>query len=209
MSTTGNTLEAFIKGTPVVRAAASGRPVKEFSFAGAGGRFASVRWGLRMLTADEVTRCRANAIAYMKSVGYTEESFFLSDGEATLQLQVKIEQLALALVTPDDARTPMLADAQQLRSTLEVDEVVMLYEHFLDYTIERSPLYTAKSWEDIEKVVEAVGNGTAPPSSLTGYDNGTLRRILLVLAARSAGQTKQSSSDSSPSKEQTSISVDD
>ena len=88
-----------------------------------------------------------------------------------------------------------------MRGLLEADELVQLFESYADFVAERSPLSRAKSVEEVEAVLSALGKGMIPASRLTSFDSVTLRSALRSLAVQRETLMSSSSSPSSPSTE--------
>lgn len=192
--------------SPLERALSPRKECKRVDVEGAGGRLRGLALGLRSLTADEITRCAAKARAYLRAAGFRDEDFFSDDGRAYEQLATKAECLALALVSPDD-HSPVAKDADEVRKFLEAEEIAQFYELWLDYMDERSPISKAKSWEELEGKLDAMGKGLLPPSWLTRCDAATLRSIVRGLVSRSTTATSTPSSPTSPPSEPGTISV--
>lgn len=108
-----------------------------------------------------------------------------------------MQLLSRALRDGNDPTRTFAESADELRKTLEADEVAALFEHLLDYQEERSPLSRARSWEEVEALLVAVGKGLAPGTSLNSCDSASLRFMLRELAARWVMLMKPPSSDTS------------
>lgn len=190
-------LDAFVSRdtrSPLRRAlgaSASGvGAVKVIEFDGCGGRLRGVPIALRTLTAGESIKVRTDAHAYLtRQCGLSEDAVGYSDaGRALHEFETKLRTVALALVDPSTG-TPVCvnakgdADADEARTLLESDEVAGLFELFVDWTNERSPIQS-KTAEEVEAIVEAMGKATMPLSSLNGYDAATLRFIGRALVGR-------------------------
>lgn len=192
-------------GTSLLRraldASRSGRAVKAVEFDGCGARLRGIPLALRTLNADENLRVRAAARKWLcEECGFTED-FLASteDGEATTGFEVKVRTIALALVEPAPPHRAVAKDADELRGLLDADEIVALFELYIDWVQERSPISSAKSAEEVSALVDAMGKGTLPTRHLSGYDSASLRSIAIELVARLRTRTNSPSSDTSPS----------
>jgi len=182
--------------------------VKVIDFAGCGRRLDGVPLALRTLTAGEDLRVRAEAHAYLvQRLKLSEDAVGYSDaGRAMLDFEVKLRTITLALVEPS-GHTPVCAnakgeaDADEARTLLESNEIAALFELFVDWTNERSPLQS-KTAEEVDAIVDALGKATMPLSALNGFDAATLRSIARAQAARQRAQTSSRSSDTSPSSDE-------
>lgn len=182
-------------------ASRSGRAVKAIEFDGCGARLRGIPLALRTLNADENLRVRAAARKWLcEECGFTED-FLASteDGEATTGFEVKVRTIALALVEPAPPHRAVAKDADELRGLLDADEIVALFELYVDWVQERSPISSAKSAEEVSALVDAMGKGTLPTRQLSGYDSASLRSIAIELVARLRTRTSSPSSDTSPS----------
>lgn len=195
-------LDAFIKDTrsPLARLLGqSPTPHKPVAF---GGRFEGVALALRALPGDAHERAVADAAKHLVMIGFQREDLYTEIGEGLFALECKVQLLARALcVLGDKAPEPLCAGADELRAHLEPDEVSGLFEHFLAYQEERSPLTSARSWEEVEAFLLALGKGLAPATSLNSYDTGTLRYMLREVVARWTPPTRPLSSDTSPASD--------
>ena len=93
----------------------------------------------------------------------------------------------------------LVADA--LRELLDATELNQLFEAYADWLASRNPLGQAKSLEEVEAVLSALGKGMTPPSRLNAFDSSTLRSALHSLACQRERLMSSSSSPSSPSTE--------
>lgn len=192
-------------GTSLLRraldASRTGRAVKIVEFDGCGARLRGIPLALRTLNADENLRVRADALKWLSSVcGFAEDYLVgTTAGQATAEFEIKVRTIALALVEPAPPHRVVAKDADELRVQLDADEVAALFEHYVDWVQERSPISAARSAEEVASVVDALGKGTMPRSRLNGYDSASLRTIIIALVDRSRMQTNSPSSPTSPS----------
>ena len=107
--------------------------------------------------------------------------------------------LAAALCEPKPPHRALVKDADELRRLLDAPTLQQLFEHWLDWLIERNPISRAKSAEEVEAVLVALGKGTIPTSRLISFDSSTLRSALASLAVQRETLTSSSSSPSPPS----------
>lgn len=176
--------------------------VKVFDdFPGAGDRLKGKALALKALSAEELTECGARALKYLTGpCGWTREDLFSEAGEAMLDFETRVQHLAVALRQPAQPEEP-LTDSDHLRQLLETTEVHGLYDRLLTYQEERSPFAHVRSFDDVRETLIAVGKGSASPSVLSRFDNGTLRFMVRVLAADRYGTPtrRPSSATSLPS----------
>jgi len=205
-----NGLEQLIGG--------QGVPHRAFDFEGCGQRFAgtkATRWAVRALPPEDKLRAVAAGWEWLttplpKGGGWERDMLVGELGSAAWDLESKIQLLARALVFPTAPERPLCGDdpvkaAASVRRLFEADEIVYLYEQWLDYDATRSPLSRLSSWEEVEPLVTAVGKGFAAPTALNSCDTATLRFIVRELAVRWTTPTKPpSSGTSSPSDTSTS-----
>lgn len=208
-------IDDFVKGSSLAKLVGFGPvPHRVFPFRGAGDRFPEgTRFAVRSLAADARMRAVVAAERWLCKVGAYERAELLTEtGQAALQLEGKVRVLAAALVDPEDPARPFvgLGDdgrvdperaADELRALLETDEVEALFEEWIDYTDSRSPLQRARTWEEVEGLLAAVGKGSITPTSLNRYDSASLRYMLRELAVRFWTRTSPPSSDTSPPSE--------
>lgn len=172
-------------------------------FDGTGARLDGVPLALRVATNEARVRAVAAAVKFLtEKCGLTESYLYdTATGGAELDLETKVQILAVALCEPAPPHARVVDSADGLRGLLESDEVVQLFESYADFVAERSPLSRAKSAEEVEAVLSALGKGMLPASRLTSFDTVTLRRALHSLAVRHEMLMSSSSSPSSPSNE--------
>lgn len=194
-------LDRFVKDTRSPLAKLLGdAPVahrKVEGFEGAGGRFKGVPLSLVALSGDVQERATSDAAKHLVAVGFNREDLYTEIGEGLFGYEIKVRLLSRALRDGNDPTRLFAESADELRKTLEADEVAALFEHLLDYQEERSPLSRARSWEEVEALLVAVGKGLAPGTSLNSFDAASLRFMLRELAARWVTLTKPPSSDTS------------
>jgi hypothetical protein len=193
-----------------LHASARGAAVKVIEFDGCGGRLRGVPLGLRTLSADESLRLRAEAFRWLSTeCGFSADYIVGSaDGESHLAFEVKVRTLALALVEPGGTNAPVAKDADDLRKMLEADEVTQLFEAYLDWTAERSPISSAKTAEEVRDLVDAMGKAMAPTSRLNAYDSVSLRIIATELVNRVRALTSAPSSPTPSSSDTATASSD-
>jgi hypothetical protein len=170
-------------------------------FEGAGGRFKGVSLALVALSGDVQERATSDAAKHLVSVGFNREDLYTEIGESLFGYEIKVQLLSRALRDGNDPTRLFAESADELRKTLEADEVAGLFEHLLDYQEERSPISRARSWEEVEALLVAVGKGLAPATSLNSCDSASLRFMLRELAARWVTLMKPPSSGTSPASD--------
>ena len=191
-------------GTSLLRraldASRTGRAVKVIEFDGCGARFRGIPLALRTLNADENFRVRAEALKWLSTTCGFELDFLVEtdSGENITEFETKVRTIALALVEPAPPHRAVAKDADEIRVMLDADEVSALFELYVDWVQERSPISAAKTAEEVASVVDALGKGTMPMSRLSAYDSVSLRSIAIELVARWRTQTSSPSSPTSP-----------
>lgn len=167
-----------------------------------GGRLAGVPVGVRALPIGEVQRASADAIGYLTGeCGFKEEHLYTELGEGVLDAETKLQILVRALVSPDEPTVRLTSSPDELRALLEPDEVTQLFNEFAAWQEERSPISRARSWEEVEDFIEALGKGRVPPTRLKNFDSSSLRFMLSELAVRHWMPTSPPCSDTSPSSD--------
>ena len=200
-------LDGFVKDTRSTLAKAlgdKGTPVHILDlYDGTGARLDGIPLALRAVPNEARVRAVAAAVKFLtEKCGLTESYLYdTATGGAELDLETKVQLLAVALCEPAPPHAPVVDSADGLRALLEADEVVQLFESYADFVAERSPLSRAKSAEEVEAVLSALGKGMLPASRLTSFDSVTLRRALHSLAVRHERRMSSNSSDSSPLNE--------
>ena len=147
-------------------------------------------------------KATADALKFLTgpSCGMTEEYLYGTDsGRGEMNLELMVQLLAVALVEPAPPHARIAKDADTLRGLLDATEVQQIFDVYGDWLAERNPLSHAKSMEEVDAVLAALGKGTIPRSRLTSFDTSTLRSALASLAVRHAMLTNSSSSLSPPS----------
>lgn len=167
-------------------------------FEGAGGRFKGVPLALVALSGDVQERATSEAAKHLVAVGFNREDLYTEIGESLFGYEIKVQLLSRALRDGADPTRLFADDADELRKVLEADEVSALFEHLLDYQEERSPLSHARSWEEVEALLVAVGKGLAPATSLNSYDAASLRFMTRELTVRWVRPMRPPCSDTSP-----------
>ena len=172
-------------------------------FDGTGARLDGIPLALRAVTNEARVRAVASAVKFLTEKCGLSESYLYdtATGGAELDLETKVQILAAALCEPAPPHALVCKDADALRGLLEADELVQLFESYADFVAERSPLSRAKSVEEVEAVLSALGKGMIPASRLTSFDSVTLRSALRSLAVQRETLMSSSSSPSSPSTE--------
>lgn len=176
------------------------------------GRLAGVDLALRSLAQSEIHAAMREALRYLtEECGWREEHLYTELGEGAHDGETQVQVLARALVVPpaggDDGSTtagacaPMVSSPDELRAMLEPDEIAYLFQAFVRWQQARSPISRARTPEEIEAQVDALGKGATPLSWLRSCDNATLLAIATELAVRLTTSTSSSSSDTSPSSD--------
>lgn len=153
---------------------------------------------LRALPTSAIEKATAAAIVHLTTLDepFADNHLYTELGKSTLDLETCVQLLYRALVDPSDPTVPYAASVDEVR-LFEPDEITVLFNEFLSFQEERSPLTRAKSWEEVEITLEAMGKGSLPPTKLNSYDASSLRFMLRELAVRHWRPTKPRSSDTS------------
>ncbi len=210
---TDKSLDAFIKKdtrSPLRRAlgasaAGVGAVSPPLDFGGSGDRLRGIPLSLRVLNAGETERVRVDAHRWLRDTcGESEDFIGYSDaGRALMEFEVKLRTVAHALVEPAPPNRHVCADSEgnaspdEARTLLDADEVSALFEHYLDWLSERSPIQS-KSLDDLREVIDSLGKGTTPLSRLNGFDAATLRCIVREQVALVRKRMNSPSSPTSP-----------
>lgn len=186
-----------------LHASRGGPAVRIVEFDGSGGRLRGVPLALRTLTSDESVRLRAQAVTFLRDrCGFSEDYLIgTTDGTSITEFEVKVRTLALALVEPAPPHRQLAKDADDLREMFEVDEVSGLFESFIDFVQERSPITSAQSPEEVGALCDALGKGMLPFARLNVCDSASLRSIARELATRLRALTSAPSSPTQPSSD--------
>jgi len=171
---------------------------------GTGARLDGIPLALKAVSEGVRVKAVADALRFLTGpkCGMSEEYLYGTDnGRAELDLETKVQLLAAALCEPAPPHSPVCKDADGLRELLDATELSQLFEAYADWLAERNPLSRAKSLEEVEAVLAALGKGMLPASRLTSFDSSTLRSALHSLAVQRERLTSSNSSPSSPSTE--------
>lgn len=193
--------DRFITGSLLAKALGQGAAPRVIAWGpDAGGRLRALPLAVKTLAADAQLRARASAFRFLTGpCGFADDHLYTKAGESLVDFEVKVQVLASALVEASPPHAPVAKDADELRAMLDPDEVAVLFEHFLDWQEERSPISRATRWEEVEDHLAALGKGSMPASWLAGCDAATLRVMVAELAARWTTATRPNSSPTSPS----------
>lgn len=176
------------------------------------GRLAGLDIAVRTLPLADIQAASRAALRYLtEECGWREEHLYTELGEGVHDAETQVQLLARCLLVPPDgaedgaversATAPLVSGVDELRALLDGDEVALLFQEFTRWQQERSPISRAKSAEEIEAHVEALGKGGTPLSWLRSCDSGTLLAIATELAVRLMTSTSSSSSDTSPASD--------
>ncbi len=173
-------------------------------FDGTGARLDGIPLALKAVSESVRVKAVADALRFLTGpkCGMSEEYLYGTDnGRAELDLETKVQLLAAALCEPAPPYATVCKDADGLRELLDATELSQLFEAYADWLAERNPLSRAKSLEEVETVLSALGKGMLPASRLTSFDSSTLRSALHSLAVQRERLTSSNSSPSSLSIE--------
>lgn len=194
------------KRSPLAKALGERVPVKVVTVER--GRLVGIPLALLALSMDESQDATVSAHKHLTEVKqWAEENLFTEDGTTALNMEIATHVLSRALVVPPGKEAVNPAEVQrvvgssdELRKLLQPDEIQLLWGMYLDHLQERSPLSRARSWEEVEGTLEALGKGQVSTFALSGFDVATLRFIANELAVRLFSMpTSSPSSDTSPS----------
>lgn len=168
------------------------------------GRLAGVPMAVRALSNGEIQRATIEARKHLLAEGWESEDLFTELGESVFNMETAVRILAAALIVPPGGDAVKAPEAQrltsgpdQVRALLEPDEITLLFQEFCAWQEERSPLSRAKTLEEVEDLIEALGKGQAPSSRLNAFDPSSLKSIICGLAARLMSATRPPSSPTS------------
>lgn len=206
--TTGDGFDGFIKDSrPSLAKALGDRGVQVHIvdvFDGTGHRLDGIPLALKAVPEAVRVKAAADALRFLTGpkCGMSEEYLYgTSDGAAERDLEVKVQLLAQALCEPAPPHALVCASADDLRTLLDATELQQIFEVYVDWLATRNPLSQAKSLEEVDAVLSALGKGTIPVSRLSAFDSSTLRSALHSLACQRERLMSSSSSPSSPSTE--------
>lgn len=201
-------LDGFVKDTRSTLAKAlgdKGTPVHILDlYDGTGARLDGVPLALRAVPESVRVKAVADALRFLTGpkCGMSEEYLYgTGDGAAELALETKVQILSAALCEPAPPHAPIVKDADGLRELLDATELAQIFDAYADWLATRNPLGQAKSLEEVEAVLSALGKGMTPPSRLMSFDSSTLRSALHSLACQRERLMSSNSSPSSPSTE--------
>lgn len=168
-----------------------------------GSRLDGIPLALKAVSNDVRAKAVAGALKFLTGkCGMDPEYLYgTEDGRAERELETKVQILAHALVEPAEPHAPIVKDADNLRELLDATELQLIFEVYVDWLATRSPLSQARSLEEVETVLAALGKGMIPASRLTSFDSSTLRSALHSLAVQHARLMSSNSSPLSPSTE--------
>lgn len=171
-------------------------PHQVVPFPGSGDRFGKEhKIGIRALSTDQQIGAIASAVKYLTEVaGIERADLYTEHGDALLDLESKIEALALSLCVPAKPHEAFAASAQELRESLETEEIAYLWDQYLEWQGSRSQYRKLQTLEQMREYWVALGKGLAPKTSLNSFDATTLRRMLHELAVQHWRQMKTRSS---------------
>lgn len=172
------------------------------------GRLAGMPVALRALSTAEIQKATVEAKKYLTAEGWEAEDLFTELGESTFNMETAVRVLAVALIVPPSADemkpgevARLTSGPDQVRAMLEPDEITLLFQEFCAWQEERSPLSRAKSWEEVEDLIEALGKGQVSISRLNAFDPSSLKNIIFELAVQRMSATRPPSLPTSPSGE--------
>jgi hypothetical protein len=210
-----DTMTGFMRDsrTPLQRFMDAKSPVKVIDdFPGSAERWAGFSFGIRALPVSEVQTATVDALRELtEKFRLPAELLFTSVSDEMREISNRVHILYRVLVSAEPPHERLFATADKLREVLEPDELHLLFERYMDWQIERTPVAAAKTLTEVMGVVEALGKGMAPSSALSGFDAATLRYIVTALAqerqALLTNSTSAPSSSTSPPSESDEFSV--
>lgn len=148
------------------------------------------RLALRSLAAGAMSEAVGAAIRWCETEAKIDAQHLYTDvGESSLELETQVQVLARALVNPDDATRPFVDGPRDVRELLTPEQVVWLFERFVEFQATRSPYEILRDQAKIEELADDLGKGFRSPTSLSSSDSSTLRRLVTSLVARLRRQT--------------------
>jgi hypothetical protein len=176
-------------GSSPLRALLGGeaRPLKVVNFPGT-----QAPVGLWVLRHLENTQAR---LACLKYVEKTLEASLLDVERDTdiVREETRVQVLFRALRDPEQPERAFAAEPGELRELLTGDQRDALWQLYLEWVDERSPIRRFQSAEEVDAFIDAVGKGSIETTTLGDYDIGSL----LFALRRLATSTRPSSSGSS------------
>lgn len=165
------------------------------------GRWQGQHVGLRSLPNSTHAKAYGHAIAWLTGdAKLAREDLFSELGAATLEIETRVQILAQALVSPEPPHARMVKQASDVRDRFTPEQVVWLFERYEEVQQQRSPIKAITDPAKVKELADALGKGFLPRTSVSSFDAGTLRRIMLELVDRHSTPTSPSSSDTcSPS----------
>jgi hypothetical protein len=161
------------------------------------GRLAGVSFALRWLSADERMLALGDALkTCLSRFAFTREDMYTDLGEATHDLECQVQVLFRALVNPKDPATKAAASADEVRTLLDADEIKYAYKEWLLWQEKNSPFLKIDKLEDVERMVDHLGKGLEPTTSLKLCEWSLLLSIATSLVDRLVTLRKQTSSAS-------------
>ena len=157
---------------------------------------------VRAFTFEERVTAHANAMKFLTGTGGWQREDVVTDGGDTVQYLAQVcELLAVALRDPDDLTRPFASGAASIRQLLTDDQILFCLNELQLHQQERSPFDRAKTWGEVEEMVDALGKGLLSTIKLQRCDRITLLNMLTTLADRAAKRMTARFSDTSPPNE--------
>lgn len=157
--------------------------------------------GVRVLVPLEVQEAEGAALMHCRAMAtqfkLTLEEY-LRFSPTVLEDERITQVLARALCQPGDATTPW-APVGQLRTLLTMEQQKALFAAYDEVQREVSPFVERLTTEELDGIIEALGNGSAGVELLAYSSGASLRALLSSLARRLRSGRTGSSSPSSPS----------
>jgi hypothetical protein len=169
------------------------RPFKVIPFPGSRGAAKQASVGLWNLMDHETRQARIEAVRYLTDVCKLNDVHLLQDTSLATE-ETTTQILWRALRDPAEPMRPFAASPNELRVHLTADEREALYQEYLAWVDERSPLRKIRGSEELEELVVALGKASTAGTLLSYYDSTSLRVLAAELAARCGSLTRLLSS---------------
>lgn len=124
-------------------------------------------------------------------------------GQAMLDNEMQVQVLHLTMRQPKNLAAKYTSSPTDVRMNLEPDERMTLWNEYVAFQHERSPLRTVKTDEELEELVSALGKGSFEATELSYFDTATLRTIIIELGDAYRRRMKQLSSATTPASDST------
>jgi hypothetical protein len=152
------------------------------------------------LSKGELGRIRIATIRYLQETCKLTEVHLAND-TSLAEEEFKTQLLFEACRDAKEPKRRWFRSDNAVRDFLEPDECEALFQAYLDFVDERSPLKKIRSDAELDKIVSALGKDATARTLLNSYDSVSLRSIARELAIRLITLTNKSFWNTSPTNE--------